>query len=155
MSDPVYSSSRKNWFHIQPRLERRSGTPLASCPVSPADPRCPPVVLRRALSPFPGELRWAVAHSSTSTPTVLLSIATPAASSASSGQSIGSVLMLQSTEAERAPPTHTGQQAAPGTFTQENSVSILGGEAAICYCTSPYFVSLSAVKTNWGEFQVF
>lgn len=76
MSVPVYSSNRKNWFHIQPRLERLSGTPLASCPVSPADPLCPPVVLRRALSPYPGELRWAMAHSTISTQTFLLSIAT-------------------------------------------------------------------------------
>lgn len=50
LSVPVYSSNKKNWFHIQPRLERLSGTPLASCPVSP-DPLRPPVVLLKALSP--------------------------------------------------------------------------------------------------------
>lgn len=77
MSVPVYSSNKKNWFHIQPRLERRRGTPLASCPVSPVDPLRPPVVLRRALRPHPGELRWATVHSSTKTQTFLLSMAAP------------------------------------------------------------------------------
>lgn len=77
MSVPVYSSNKKNWFHIQPRLERLRGTPLASCPVSPADPLRPPVVLRRALSPTPGELRWAKAHSIINAQTLLLSMATP------------------------------------------------------------------------------
>lgn len=77
MSVPVYSSNKKNWFHIHPRLERLSGTPLASCPVSPVDPLRPPVVLRRALSPDPGELRWATAHSTISTYAFLLSMATP------------------------------------------------------------------------------
>lgn len=77
MSVPVYSSNKKNWFHIHPRLERLSGTPLASSPVSPADPLLPPVVLRRALSPYPGELRWAVAHSNINRQTFLLSMATP------------------------------------------------------------------------------
>lgn len=76
MSVPVYSSNKKNWFHIHPRLERLSGTPLASCPVSPVDPLRPPVVLRRALSPDPGELRWATAHSTISTYAFLLSMAT-------------------------------------------------------------------------------
>lgn len=77
MSVPVYSSNKKNWFHIQPRLERLSGTPLASCPVSPVEPLRPPVVLRRALRPYPGELRWATAHSTTRTQSFLRSMATP------------------------------------------------------------------------------
>lgn len=76
MSVPVYSSSRKNWFHIQPRLERLRGTPLASCPVSPADPLRPPVVLRRALRPWPGEPTKAAAHSTTRTQSFRLSMAT-------------------------------------------------------------------------------
>lgn len=77
MSVPVYSSSKKNWFHIHPLLERLSGTPLASCPVSPGDPFRPPVVLRRDLDPSAGEPRWAMAHSTISAQTPLLSMATP------------------------------------------------------------------------------
>lgn len=53
------------------------------------------------------------------------------------GQSIRSVLMLRTTEAEKAPQTHP----APGTFTEKNRMSILGGEAPICYCTGSCFVS--------------
>lgn len=77
MSVPVYSSSRKNWFHIQPRLERRSGTPLASWPVSPLRP---PVVLRSALRLQPGQLSWTTAHSIIRAQSLLRSITTAAAS---------------------------------------------------------------------------
>lgn len=108
MSVPVYSSSRKNWFHIQPRLERLRGTPLASCPVSPVDPLRPPVVLRRALRPCPGELTKAMAQSSNRAQSFRLSMATqpsglPPQRPAVFGQSVRSVLMLEATEAETAP----------------------------------------------------
>lgn len=151
MSDPVYSSNRKNWFHIQPRLERLSGTPLASCPVSPVDPLCPPVVLRRALSPYPGELRWATAHSTINTQAFLLSIAKPPRSSVfyplsglcsvvrDSNQSSCWSLLKQ----KRFHKLTQGSKPAPGTFTQKNRVSILGGEAAICYRTSSHCFIIS------------
>lgn len=61
------------------------------------------------------------------------------------GQSIRSVLMLQATEAGKTPQTHIGRQAAPETFTEKNRMSIQGGEAAICYCTSSCFVSYPVV----------
>lgn len=117
MSVPVYSSSKKNWFHIQPRLERRRGTPLASCPVSPVDPLRPPVVLRRALRPCPGELAKAMAHSTTKAASWRLSMATlpqPSGLPEVFGQSVRWVLMLEATAAETAPQAPIRQCTASG-----------------------------------------
>lgn len=130
MSVPVYSSSKKNWFHIQPRLERLRGTPLASCPVSPVDPLRPPVVLRRALRPCPGEPRKAVAHSTTKTHSLRLSMLTlpqpsglrPQVSLSSGLRSECQVLMLEAPEAETAPQAPIRQETAPG-IKQNQSVS--------------------------------
>uniref|UniRef100_A0AAV2L5L1 Uncharacterized protein n=1 Tax=Knipowitschia caucasica TaxID=637954 RepID=A0AAV2L5L1_KNICA len=60
MSVPVYSSRRKNWFHIQPLLDLRRGAPFASCAVSAPRPRDLPseeALLGPDRSPAPEELQ--------------------------------------------------------------------------------------------------
>lgn len=164
MSVPVYSSNKKNWFHIQPRLERRSGTPLASCPVSPVEPLRPPVVLRRALRPYPGELRWATAHSTTRTQSFLRSMATPTPSNtegrlSSSRRSALSpevffvsfsffllVRVSDQPSCCKLLSRGNGSLCSHGPAkqhlehlhrkkTKQTRMSILGGEAAICSCS--------------------
>lgn len=177
MSVPVYSSNKKNWFHIQPRLERLSGTPLASCPVSPVEPLRPPVVLRRALRPYPGELRWATAHSTTRTQSFLRSMATLPPSNTEG-------LLSSSRRSALSPEVSffffllvrvSDQPSCCKLLSQGNSslcshgpakqhlqhlhrkkkrTSILGGEAALCPCsgTDSCFVFKPVIETDSAEF---
>lgn len=157
LSVPVYSSNKKNWFHIQPRLERLSGTPLASCPVSP-DPLRPPVVLLKALSPWPGELRWTMAHSTINMQTFLLSMAAPPQPSVFfpllSGLCPGFFFVCLFSvrvsdqfsccnllKQERLLGLTLGGNQHLEHLQRQSRVSILGGEEVICYCTSSRFVS--------------
>lgn len=131
MSVPVYSSSKKNWFHIQPRLERLRGTPLASCPVSPAAPLRPPVVLRRALRPCPGQLTKAEAHSTTKTHSFRLSMVRLLASGVPPRVQ-RSVVRLSGPHAEAAPLAAVRQETASAR--RRTRVSVLAGRGGRLPC---------------------